>query len=346
MDHKGRIRVLVVDDSAFARKVIRQVISRDPAFEVVDIARDGLEALEKIGQLAPDVVTLDLVMPDLDGLGVLRALPAEGAPRVVVVSFSDADTELGAEALQAGVVGLVKKPTSLATDRMYELAEPLLAALRAAVGARPLREVPSVAAPIRLARAAGPLAVDLVAVGTSTGGPQALTHLVSQLPADLPVPVVIALHIPAGYTEPLAHRLDGTCALRVVEASDGLVLVPGQVALAPGGKQTRVVHEGGALIVRIDARAGAHVYSPSVDLLFGSAAQATGGRILAVVLTGMGDDGVEGARQVVKQGGRVIHEDESSCVIYGMPRSVAEAGLSKKSAPIQQMAALIAEQIH
>ena len=336
------IRVLVVDDSAFARKVIRETLARSPLLEVVGVARDGLEALEKIAELAPDVVTLDLVMPNLDGLGVLRALPPEGGPRVVIVSISDGDSALGVEALQSGAVDLVHKPTALATDRLYDLSEELVAKVVAAAAAhrRPTTAAPEVIKPSPTGGA-----VRLVVVGTSTGGPAALTRLLAALPSDFPAAVAVALHIPAGYTETLARRLDETCPMRVFEASEGALLAPGSVALARGGLHLRVTSAGGAITTHVDSSPLTAPFCPSVDVLFESAATALGPAVLGVVLTGMGNDGLVGATAIREAGGRVVTEAEASCVVYGMPRAVVEANQSDGQAPIDEMAAEISRRL-
>lgn len=331
-----RLRVLVVDDSAFARKVLRLALSADPRIEVVGTAGDGLEALEKIETLKPDVMTLDLVMPYLDGVGVLRELAGlERSPRVVLVTLSDAQSELAIEALQLGAVELVKKPTALATDRLYELSAELIEKVVRAARARPL------AAPrpglTRSVLNAKSTAVKLVVVGTSTGGPQALTQLLSRLPADFPVPIAVALHIPAEYTEALARRLDLGSPLEVLEASDGLRFGVGQVLVARGGAHLTIERAGEAAIARVSGQPNTTLYFPSVDLLFSSAASAFGAGVLGVVLTGMGDDGLQGARAIVAAGGRVLTEAESSSVVFGMPRVVKEAGLSTAEAPIDAM---------
>jgi two-component system chemotaxis response regulator CheB len=343
------VRVLVIDDSAFARKVLRETLSRSPRVEVVGTARDGLEGLEKIAELKPDVVTLDLVMPNLDGLGVLRALSAEDAPRVVVVSISDADSDLAIEALQSGAVDLVHKPTPLATDRLYDLGDELIAKVLAAADARSPRPAPLASA--RPARAPLPPragSVRLVVIGTSTGGPQALTRLLSALPRDLPAAVAVALHIPAGYTDPLARRLDATCPITVFEATEGAVLAPGTVAIARGGVHLSVTTRDraqGPILAHLDPRPLIAPFCPSVDVLFESAASALGSAVLGVVLTGMGDDGVEGARAIRNAGGRILTESESSCVVYGMPRAIAEAGLRSAEADIDRMADLILQNL-
>jgi two-component system chemotaxis response regulator CheB len=336
-----KLRVLVADDSAFARRVFRQALEKHPNIEVVGIAGDGLETLEKIAVLKPDVITLDLMMPELDGLGVLRELgDLAAAPKVVIVSISDQDSELVVQALQLGAVDIVKKPTALATDRLYELSEELTAKVFAAGRARPLPSVPA-SAPRSSSFSARPNASKLVAIGTSTGGPQALTRLLAGLPPDFPLPVAIALHIPAEYTDALARRLDQGCALEVLEASDGLELRRGRVVLAKGGMDLLVDRSGDQTFARLAQPRPDALFTPSVDRLFEAAASAWGANLLAVVLTGMGDDGLRGARAVVAAGGKVLTEAESSCVVYGMPRSVYEAGLSANQARIENMVAAI-----
>jgi len=332
------IRVLVVDDSAFARKVLREALSGNRGIEVVGTARDGLEALEKIAETSPDVVTLDLVMPNLDGIGLLQALPSAGSPRGVVVSVSDADSELGVEALQSGAVKVVHKPTALATDRLYELRDELV---QAVLGAAQARATPPAAAAERQLRSVARTRTSIVVVGTSTGGPQALTRLLTALPADFPVPVAVVLHIPVGYTDPMARRLDGVCAVEVREAAEGLELRPGRVVLAQAGMHLKLERQGGTAIARLDGNPASSSHRPAVDVLFASAAAAYGPATLGVVLTGMGDDGLAGARAIHARGGRVLTESESSCIVYGMPRCVHDAGLSEAEAPLEDMPALI-----
>jgi two-component system chemotaxis response regulator CheB len=337
-----KIRVLVVDDSAFARKVLRDMLATSPDIEVVGTARDGLEALEKLAELKPDVMTLDLVMPNLDGLGVLDNLPAEDAPRVIVVSVSDAETELGAAALQAGALDIVRKPTALATQQLYELRDELLRKVRLAAAARAPRPARVV---LPAARARSVHRHQIIVLGTSTGGPQAITRLLTALPGDLPVPLLIALHIPQGYTQALAARLDTLSALEVREAAAGMVPRAGLVILARGGAHLQLVASGEGIEVALDHRLGAAAHAPSVDLLFESAAAIYGDRTLAVVLTGMGDDGLRGARAIHQAGGTVLTESELSCVVYGMPRSVKEAGYSSGEASLELMAAEIVRRL-
>lgn len=341
-------RVLVVDDSAFARKVVREVLERSGAVEVVGFARDGLEAVERIAALSPDVVTLDLMLPHLDGVGVLEALQSLGseAPRVVVVTSLGSDAEAAVQALQLGALELVQKPTSTAAAVLYEVASELLAAvLRASVASpRHLPEVLSTPPPSSVASVGAPRVsnVSLVVLGTSTGGPQALTQLIGTLP-PLPVPLVLVVHIPAGYTEALAARLDRNAPARVVEAVDGARLVPGVVTVARAGTHCRIDRQQGALVLRLSDEPADALHRPSVDVLFGSAAEHCGAGVLGVVLTGMGNDGLIGARAIHRAGGRIFTESEASCVVYGMPRVIDEAGLAESTTVIEDMARLIVE---
>jgi two-component system chemotaxis response regulator CheB len=336
------VRVLVVDDSAFARKVLREVLQA-AGFDVVGIARDGLEALEQIAALQPDVITLDLVMPNLDGVGLLRALAeldGQHTPRVVVVSISDGESGLGVEALQAGAISVVQKPTSLATAQLYDVGEALVRAVREASAARSFAPVPA-----RTPQRAAPTATKLLVVGTSTGGPQALTRLLAALPGDFPVPIAIALHIPEGYTEELAKRLDRTCAIAVAEAEEELALRPGLAVLARGGHHLTLTAASDGLRAHITLQPFDEPHKPSVDVLFESAAAQLGAGVLGLVLTGMGSDGLRGARAIAAAGGRILTEAEASCVVYGMPAVVKEAGLSTAEARLEDMALLIARHL-
>ena len=343
MSTPHRVRVVVVDDSAFARKVMREVLANDPRIEVVAIARDGLDALEKIAETNPDVVTLDLVMPQLDGVGVLdaiRLLP--NPPRVVVVTMSDADSVLGVAALQAGAFDVVHKPTALATDRLYELGQELvtkvLLAAEARFGARlsPEPDAPPASVPGPLRRA---LRTKMLVVGASTGGPRAITVLLRALPASFPVPVAVVVHMPPGYTDAFANRLDKECALEVVEASDGMILRPGLVLIARAGIHLKLRAVNDAVCAVLDVQPIDALHRPSVDALFTSAAATFGASTLGVVLTGMGSDGVEGSRAIHEAGGRIIVEHASTCVVYGMPRAVAEQRLADAELPLPDVAA-------
>ncbi len=338
---EGPIRVLVVDDSAFARKVLREVLSRNPRIEVVGAAMDGLDALEKIVELRPEVVTLDLMMPALDGISLLKALPPPSPPSVIIVSISNANSEIAIEALQAGAFDLVHKPTALATARLYEMGEDLVSKVIAAGEARRAGRRRG-AGPTRSRLGGGPRSPStLLVIGTSTGGPQALTRLLGALPADLPVPIAIALHIPEGYTRSMAERLSKVSPLEVLEAGERTELRPGRAVIAQGGSQMTIERDRGELVAVTGPRQEEQPFAPSVDLLFESAARAAGAGALALVLTGMGDDGLIGARAIRAAGGVVLTESESSCVVFGMPRVVAEAGLSMAEAPLDGLVGLL-----
>ena len=256
------IRVLVVDDSAFARKVVRESLQTSPEIEVVGIARDGIDALEKIAELKPDVITLDLVMPNLDGLGVLAALTPAQRSRVVIVSMADGESDIGISALGYGVFDLVHKPTTLAVASLHEIADELVSKVLLAAAQPPARDLESaVEIPV------GPTLLRhsdrVVLIGTSTGGPQALTRLLKAFPADFPAPIAIVLHIPAGYTGPLAERLNGECAIEVLEATEGLELRPGRAILAQAGIHLRIVET--ADVLTVQSRDGAERFgAPTV----------------------------------------------------------------------------------
>lgn len=339
------IRVLVVDDSAFARKVVRESLLTSPLIEVVGAARDGIDALEKIAEHQPDVITLDLVMPNLDGLGVLAALTPEQRSRVVVVSMADVESDIGVAALGYGVFDLVHKPTALAVTSLHDIAEELVSKVLLAA-AQPRSKAVEPAGedePARLPLA--PTSERVVLIGTSTGGPQALTRILKELPADFPAPIAIVLHIPAGFTAPFAERLNAECAIEVLEAKEGLELRPGRAVLARAGFHLRLALSGSAITAHLDLHPADSVHRPSVDVLFESAAQRLGARALGVVLTGMGSDGLRGAEAITKAGGQVLTQSEASCVVYGMPRVVKEAGLSAAEAPIERIVAAITSRI-
>ena len=336
------VRVLVVDDSAYVRKVVRQMLSRSPFIDVVGAARDGEEALELVEQLRPDVVTLDLNMPRSDGIDFLRRQMARRPLPVIVVSIASETGEQVMQAFDAGAVDVVRKPTALATDKVLEIADDLVAKVKAAATAR-VGPVPGSAA-----RPAGPTPragkTDVVVIGVSTGGPQALKRVIPQLPADFPVPVAMVLHMPVGYTELFARSLGDVSRLAVAEAKDGDVLRPGLALLAPAGLHLSFArHAGGQVVSRLSLRPLDTPHRPAADVLFRSAADVYGERALAVVLTGMGADGTQGAAWVKAQGGRVFAEAEETCVVYGMPRSVAEAGLADRVVPLDRMAEAILE---
>lgn len=341
------IRVLVVDDSAFVRKVMRQMLSRSPFIEVVGIARDGAEALELVEQLKPDVVTLDLNMPNANGLTFLRAQMEKAPLPVIVVSMASKDGEQVLEALEAGAVDVIQKPTGLATEKLLEIAEELLGKVKAAA-ATTLRKQ-SVLAPIPVIEPtipSGKRKVDVLLLGVSTGGPQALKYLVPRLPADFPVPILIVLHMPVGYTELFARSLKSVTTMDVREAQEGDAVRPGVVLLAPAGFHLSLKRNpAGDVTAHLDLLPLETAHRPAVDVLFKSAAEVYGERTLGVVMTGMGSDGTSGSAWIKSAGGQILVEAEESCVVYGMPRSVVEAGLYDRIAPLGKMAAAIVEML-
>ena len=349
------IRVLVVDDSAFVRKVVSQMLSRSAAIEVVGVARDGEEALDLTERLAPDVITLDLVMPRMNGVEFLRRQGMRRPVATVICSIAHETGEMALEAFEAGAVDFVQKPTALATDRVFEIAAELIAKVEAAAQAnvartnlaRPASRLHAPVGPVPEGEGArGTGRADVVVIGISTGGPQALRHLIPRLPADFPVPVAMVLHMPIGYTEMYARRLDEISALNVIEVEEGAVLRRGTVWLAPAGRHLTFVRgSDGAVRAHLDLRPVDTQHRPAVDVLFRSAGDVFGSRVLGVVMTGMGSDGLLGAAHIKAHGGRIATEAESSCVVYGMPRAVDEAALSDRSVTLEGMADAIAELI-
>jgi two-component system chemotaxis response regulator CheB len=351
------IRVLVVDDSAFVRKVVTQMLSRSPFIDVVGTARDGDEALEMAARLDPDVITLDLVMPGVDGLEFLRRQMAIRRLPVVVCSISHESGAAALEAFELGAVEFVQKPTALATDRVYEIADELVAKVKTAAGARtpvesrrmaPVGEAaPIVATPVpAVGRPLEAKNLDIIVIGVSTGGPQALRRVIPLLSPDFPIPIAVVLHMPVGYTTMYAQRLNDVSQLRVVEANDGDRITRGSMFLAPAGRHLLLVRNAdGDVRARLDVRPFDTPHRPAVDVLFRSAADVFGSRVLGIIMTGMGNDGLTGAAHIKARGGLVVSEAESSCVVYGMPRAVAEAALSDRVVPLDDMAATIMEML-
>ena len=342
------LRVVVIDDSAYVRKVVREILSRSPFLEVVGAARDGQEALDLVAELEPDVVTCDLIMPELDGVGFVREQMKRRPVPIIIMSIASETAEAALTALDAGAIDFVQKPTALASEKIFEVSAELIEKVKAA-GSISLNRMHAAAAPERIAdepaaKVAGSHAVDLVAIGISTGGPQALKRLIPQLPKDFPVPVVMVMHMPVGYTEMYAAKLNEISQLEVREATEGIEVKAGYVLLAPAGRHMSFKRDAnGKVVVHLDARPFESLHRPSVDVLFQAAAETYGSRVLGVVMTGMGSDGRQGSAWIKSQGGLVFTEAESSCVVYGMPSVVVEAGLSDQSVALEGMARAIRE---
>jgi two-component system chemotaxis response regulator CheB len=337
--------VLVVDDSAYIRKVVKEMLSRESGIEVVGTARDGEDALDLVERLRPDVVTCDLIMPGVGGVEFIRRQMAARPVPIVIVSIAAESSERVLSGLDAGAIDFVQKPTALATEKVFDLADELVSKIVAAAQA-PLRRQHPIAEPGPLPETTFTGRYEIVVIGVSTGGPQGLKSVVPRLPADFPVPLVIVLHMPIGYTEAYAKRLDEASALTVAEAREGETLRPGLVLVAPAGRHLTLHRNGdGKTSVRLDVRPLDTQHRPSVDVLFQSAAEVYGDRVLGVVMTGMGTDGRDGAAWIKARGGGVITEAEETCVVYGMPRSVVEAGLSDEAVPLDRLTAAIMQRI-
>ena len=343
------LRVVVVDDSAYVRKVVREILSRSPFIEVVGAARDGREALDLVEQLDPDVVTCDLIMPELDGVGFVREQMQRRPVPIIIMSVAKETAEAALTALDAGAIDFVQKPTALASEKIFEISAELIEKVKAAgqIALSRLRITPERAKTPAIAPATqitGSHAVDVVVIGISTGGPQALKRLIPQLPEDFPVPILMVMHMPIGYTEMYAAKLNELAPLEVREAAEGDEVKPGRVFLAPAGRHLSVKRNGGGKIVtHLDAKPFNTLHKPAVDVLFQSVAEVYGPRVLGIVMTGMGSDGRQGAAWIKSQGGLIFTEAESSCVVYGMPSVVKEAGLSDRSIDLDQMSRAIRE---
>ncbi|SDO92514.1 two-component system, chemotaxis family, response regulator CheB [Filomicrobium insigne] len=338
----GQISVLVVDDSGVMRRALTRRIQTDSRFRVIDTASDGREGVEKTLKLRPDVVTLDVEMPVMNGLEALRVIVSQTrTPVVMVSSVTKAGANITMEALEIGAVDFIAKSNS--GDMIHEK---LLAAARAKlqrpapIAPRTRVATPKLAATSRThsLRTSPP---KLCLIGSSTGGPQALQQVFGQLPASLKVPIVVAQHMPAQFTDALAKRLNQICRPNVVEAKDGDFLSPGAIYIAPGGMQTRIVENQ----IRVSADKGESLYKPSIDVLGDSIFQAYGGRVLGVMLTGMGADGTKAFLKMHNAGAFNIAQSEDTCAVYGMPRALVEANAADEQLDPEQIGARIANLI-
>ena len=347
------LKVLVIDDSAFHRRTLTRIIAAAPEFEVVGTAGDGEEAIKKVVTLQPDLLTLDLEMPRMDGFTFLRWLMRTLPRPTLVVSARESNKSVF-RALELGAADFVLKPVSHASLQLGQIEGEVIAKLREIAAARPdklaMRAqrlaalVPSPAVPPGHKKTGAPAAgrYRCVAIGASTGGPPALQQVLSALDAGLPAAVVIAQHMPEGFTRMFAERLDRIVGLRVREAEGAEELVSGLVLLAPGGRNLTVqAGMGGRVFAQLEAPSATDRYVPSVDKLLTSAAAAYGSRLVSAVLTGMGDDGALGTRAVRAAGGLTIAEAEDSCVVFGMPREAIRTGAVQRVLPLPEIGAFI-----
>lgn len=343
------------------RKALSSMLEKDPDIRVVATARDGQEGLELIRKHNPDVITLDIEMPRMDGLTALKHIMAENPKPVLMVSSLTVEgAEATLKAMELGAVDFIPKQLSKVSLDIVKIEQDLQAkvkqiARRRVVAPSLTRRVPTVgtssvaaggaasaAEPRKeFVRPSGSLVRDLVAIGVSTGGPPAVQKVLSGLPKDFPAPIVIAQHMPAAFTGPFAKRLDGVCQLSVKEAETGDRLMPGHVFIAPGGKHLKLLQKISRVEIEITGEPAEALYKPSANVLVGSAAEAVGKRALGVILTGMGSDGLEGVKVLKNKGGRALAQSDASCVVYGMPKAIVDAGLADEILDIDDMAQAI-----
>ncbi len=370
------VKVLVVDDSSFFRRRVSEIINQDPSLEVIDTAQNGKEAVDKAIALKPDVITMDVEMPVMDGISAVREIMAKSpTPILMFSSLTHDGAKATLDALDAGALDfLPKKFEDIARDKdeaVKLLQQRVKAIARRRLFMAPTRPAVSTSTDSALTRApisgratTGILTSSLntastvergvstppvvfkksgksyqiVLIGTSTGGPVALQTVLTQLPASFPHPILLIQHMPATFTSAFAARLNGLCQINVKEAEDGDQLRPGCAYLAPGGKQMLLDGKGLSAKIRILEGNDKVNYKPCVDITFASAAKSHNDKVLAIVLTGMGADGRDGARLLKEQGSTIWAQDEASCVVYGMPQAVAKAGIASESLPLDKVA--------
>ncbi len=353
---KPRVRVLIVDDSALVRRILTEVLSADPALEVVGTASDAYMARDKIKQLSPDVLTLDVEMPKMDGVTFLRNLMRlRPMPVVMVSSLTEHGAEVTLDALAVGAIDYLPKPKIDIAATLADYADELRAKIRAAAAAR-VR--PYTGAAVAGVNGVAPrLGVDavlaraparrqfrttdrIIAIGASTGGTEAIKEVLVQLPADTPG-IVITQHIPKAFSTPFARRMDACCQMTVYEAENGQVILPGHVYIAPGDQHLLVVRDGARYVCRLDDGPPVNRHKPSVDVLFRSVAQQAGRNAIGVILTGMGKDGAVGLKEMREAGSPTIAQDEATSVVWGMPGEAVAIGAALETLPLQSVSARI-----
>jgi two-component system, chemotaxis family, protein-glutamate methylesterase/glutaminase len=342
---RSPVRVLVVDDSALMRKLIPQLLQGDPSIEVVGTAMDGLLGLKKVGELRPDVVTLDLEMPRMDGLEMLREIVRRFSVPVIVVS---SHTSKGAystlNALSLGAFDFVAKPTRAQSGGLEQIARELAVKIKVAAISGPPKRMfnpPLYVQPAPKPRPSEDRPTRIIAIGVSTGGPNALHYICSQLPADFAACLLIVQHMPEGFTGMFARRLNDCSAIHVAEARSGDLLGPGRAFICPGNRHLKMRRAPqGEMVVLVD-QAAVNGHRPSVDVLFRSVAQELGKESAAVLMTGMGDDGADGMRAVQAAGGVTIAQSMESCVVDSMPRAAIDAGYATRVVPLEALPSVL-----
>lgn len=347
-----KIKALVVDDSALMRKLLGDILTSDPRIELVGTAKDGVDALEKIAQLRPDVVTMDVEMPNMDGLTALeKIMKTAPIPVIMVSSLTQEGAKATMKALSLGCFDFIGKPSGSISLDIRDIGQDLIDKVVAASTAR-VRAGARVSPPPREARTkpaeigpsphrplhASARRRQIVAIASSTGGPMALGELIPKLPGTLPVPIVVTQHMPPNFTASFAKRLNDTSPLDVVEGRDGLELRPGLVVIAPGGRHLTVRRKGdGPAICELSDAPPVLSVKPAANIMFLSVADEFGGNVLCVILTGMGRDGTDGAIALRRKGAYVIAESQKTCVVYGMPKAAVEAGIVDEVLPLNEI---------
>lgn len=341
-----KVQVLVVDDSALMRKLISDLLESDPRIEVMDTARDGHEAVEKVANLHPDVVTMDIEMPRMSGLEALGHIMSQN-PTPVVMLTGLTDPRMTIEALEKGAVDFVVKPSGTISVDIYKIRQELIEKVKLATLmnlrkiAPRIEPVPRPPAPQfwgeRGKAPSRPSGGRAVVVGASAGGPRALGYLLGRLPARLPAPVLVVQHMPSGFTHSFAERLNQRSPLVVKEAKEGDVVLPGQAYVAPGGHHMLVEKRSGRKIIRLDQSPRVKGLRPSADVTMRSVAEGYGTGSIGVILTGMGSDGTEGLKAIKERGGIAIAQDKATSVIYGMPRAAVKSGCVDKVLPLDEI---------
>lgn len=345
----SKIRVLVVDDSAFVRRAIIRMFDNNPLISIIDVASDGAMAIDLIKLHRPDVVTLDVQMPVLDGLSALERIMHEcPTPVVMLSSLTGKGGDQTLRALDLGAVDFIDKSAAGGSmdfnNLLQELTSKILIAARIDIG-KLVSKKPLARAPLTVAKVDKSSGTAVVLIGVSTGGPPALQTILSAIPASFPVPILVVQHMPIGFTASLADRLNRSCAITVKEAQDGESAFPGTVYIAPGGYHLKLNPAGDNLLLKLDSTPAGTLHCPSVDVLFESAAAVCGRRVLAFVLTGMGKDGTVGSKALKLAGGRIVVESEETSVVFGMPKAVMDAISVDAVVPLYAVAETMARMV-
>ena len=349
------IRVLIVDDSAFMRRAIKNMLESDPEIKVIDTARDGLEGIEKVEKLDPDVVTLDVEMPRMDGLEALKyIMERHPVPVIMVSSLTEEGAEPTLKALELGAVDFIPKALGNVSINIMKIRDDLIKKVKEVakrkdvvkkISARPIVKKVE---PLKV-KSRGPAVaskVMIVAIGVSTGGPRSLQQVLPLLPQDFPVPILIVQHMPKAFVPTFASRLDSICKLKVKVAESGEVVKKGIIYIAPGGIHMQVKKKSSIeVIIRLSDINYPTLFKPSVDVMMLSVAEVYPGRCLGVIMTGMGNDGCKGMIAIKKSGGKTIAQDESTSVVFGMPKAAIEAGVVDKVVPLQELAGEIVNMV-